>query len=135
MIYFQSGEDYVSDFLVLHPQSTMTAPGKSMKVSLRVEDASNIAVYRSSSDQQFSTWTKLDTHVEDNVAHFEASSGGVYVAKSHSNHLLIVALIVSALVVALIIVGGIFYFKRNPNKWQSLKGETANLKRNFRSDI
>ena len=113
----------------------MTTPGKSMKVSLKVEDASNIAVYRSSSDHHFSTWTKLDTEVEDNVAHFEASSGGVYVAKSHSNHLLIVALIVSALVVALIIVGGIFYFKRNPKKWQTLKGETANLKRNFKSDI
>lgn len=130
-----SGEEYVSDFLVLYPQSTMTVPGKAMKVSLKVVDASNIAVYRSSSDQHFSTWTKLDTEIEDNVAHFKASSGGVYVAKSHSYHLLIVALIVSALVVALIIVGGIFYFKRNPNKWKTLKGETVNFKRNFRSDI
>ena len=132
---FQSGEDYVSDFLVLYPQSSMTVPGKAMTVSLKVDDASNIAVYRSSSDQQFATWTKLDTEVEDGVAHFQATAGGVYVAKSHSNTVLIVALIIAVLAIALIIVGGVMYFKRNPSKWKHLKSETENLTKNLKSDV
>lgn len=131
----KSGDDYVSDFLVLYPQSSMTLPGKAMRVSLKVEDASNIAVYRSSSDQHFATWTKLDTEVEDGVAHFQASAGGVYVARSHSYTVLIVALIVSALVIVLIVVGGVMYFRRNPKKWNALKEETVNLKKNFKSNV
>ena len=113
----------------------MTMPGKAMSVSLKVEDGNNVAVYRSSSDQRFATWTKLDTDVEDGVAHFQATAGGVYVAKSHDNTVLIVALIVSALVVILIIVGGAVYFKRNPAKWKYLKEETQHLKKGLKSDV
>lgn len=103
-----------------------------MDVTLKVDrDASNIEVYRTSSDSNFATWTKLDTEIDGDTASFKAESGGVYVAKSHSYTVLIVALIVSLLVIALIVVGGIYYFRKNPNKWSQIKDETKNVRRNF----
>jgi len=107
-----------------------------MTITLKVDpDGSNIAVYRTSSDTNFATWTKLDTEVDDDQATFQASSGGVYVAKSHSHTVLIVALVVSILVVALVVAGGVFYFKRNPSKWAYVKHSTTKLKRNFNDQV
>lgn len=105
-------------------------------VTLKVDpDASNVAIYRTSSDTDFNTWTKLDTDVDGDFVQFKADSGGVYVAKSHSYTVLIVALLMSLLVVALIVVGGVWYFRKNPAKWQKLKGDAKNVKRNFAESL
>ena len=136
LFYLQAGDKFVSDFLVIYPQDSIAAPGKYMEVTLKVDgDNSNIAVYRSSSDTDFATWTKMETTVDGDVAKFQAQSGGVYVAKSHSYTVLIVALVVSIVAVALIVVGGVMYFKRNPNKWKNLKNESQNIPRNFQSKV
>lgn len=132
----KAGEDYVSDFLVLYPQSTLARPGKHMDVSLHIDpDASNVAVYRTSSSGNFGTWTKLDTDIDGATASFRATSGGVYVAKSHSNTLLIVALVLSTVVILAVVVGGVCYFRKNPNKWKKLKTETAHLKSNLKDKV
>ena len=114
----------------------MVSSGKHMDISLKIDsDSSNVAVYRTSSDSDFSTWTKIDTEVDGDVANFKATSGGVYVAKSHSNSVLIVALVVSALVILALVVGGVWYFRKNPSKWSKLKNETKNVKRNFNENV
>ncbi|XP_045164195.2 protein DD3-3-like [Mercenaria mercenaria] len=132
----KAGDDYVSDFLVLYPQLSIANPGKHMDVTLKVDpDANRVAVYRTSSESNFGTWTKLDTEVDGDVASFKATAGGVYVAKSHSDTVLIVALVVSALVILALVVGGICYFKKNPNKWKKLKTDAKNVKRNFNEEL
>lgn len=122
----------MSDFLVVYPQTPMTMPGKHLSMTMKVdEDASRVAVYRTSSDNGFATWTKLDTEVDGEIATFKAEAGGVYVARSHSYTVFLTALCVALVVVALIAIGGIVYYKRNPSKWKKLKGEAKNVKRNF----
>lgn len=131
-----AGEDYVSDFLVVYPQSSLARPGKHMEVTLKIDpDQSNVAVYRTSSDGNFETWTKLDTDINGDTASFRASAGGVFVAKSHSYTVLIVALVVSGCILIILVVGGVCYFRRNPTKWQKLKGETQNLKRGLKDKV
>lgn len=112
----------------MHPESVLTQPGKHIEVTLRVDkDKSNIAIYRSSETTGFSVWTKIEADIKGDMAHFKTKSGGVYVAKTHSYTVLIVALVLSVLVVGLIIVGGVCYFRKNPNKWQKLKKSPKNL--------
>ncbi|KAH3872578.1 hypothetical protein DPMN_035796 [Dreissena polymorpha] len=112
----------------MHPESVLTQPGKVIKVTLTVDtDKSNIAIYRSSETTGFSVWTKIEADIMGDMAHFKTQSGGVYVAKSHSHTVLIVALVLSLLVVVLVIVGGICYFRKNPNKWKKLKKSPKNL--------
>ncbi|XP_052266868.1 protein DD3-3-like isoform X2 [Dreissena polymorpha] len=123
-----AGEKFASDFLIMHPESVLTQPGKVIKVTLTVDtDKSNIAIYRSSETTGFSVWTKIEADIMGDMAHFKTQSGGVYVAKSHSHTVLIVALVLSLLVVVLVIVGGICYFRKNPNKWKKLKKSPKNL--------
>lgn len=107
-----------------------------MDVSLKIDsDASRVSVYRTSSDKNFGIWTKLDTEVDGDMAKFKATAGGVYVAKSHSNTVLIVALIVAGVVILAIGVGSVVYFRKNPKKWKKLKSETKNVKRNFNNEL
>jgi hypothetical protein len=114
----------------------MVSAGKHMDISLKIDsDSSRVAVYRTSSDSNFGTWTKIDTEVDGDVAKFKATSGGVYVAKSHNNSILIVALAVSAVVILALVLGGVWYFRKNPAKWSKLKNETKNVKRNFNDTV
>ena len=107
-----------------------------MAVSLKIDDdADNVAVFRTTSANNFATWMKLDTELEGDVAYFKAEGGGVYVARSVSGINFIVPLICSLLVVLLIIGGALFYFKRNPDRWQKLKGDAKNVKRNFADTV
>ncbi|KAL4227007.1 hypothetical protein ACF0H5_014983 [Mactra antiquata] len=130
------GDDYVSDFLVIYPETSLAAPGKYMSVTLKVDpDASNVAIYRTTAASNFETWTKLETDIEGDTAMFKASSGGVYVAKSHSYKELILALVLSSLVLVVLVIGGACYFKRNPSKWKKLKSNTKNVTRNFDNKV
>ncbi|WAR25145.1 DD3-like protein [Mya arenaria] len=132
----QAGEDFASDFLVLYPESKLAQAEKYMTVSLKIDgDASNVGMYHTSSKNGFTTWTKVHSNIDGDFAHFKASSGGVYVAKSHSHTVLIVALVVSISVMLGIVFGGVLYFRKNPTKWKKLKSETQNLKKNFNDNI
>lgn len=107
-----------------------------MAVTMRIKpDTSNVKIYRTSTINGFETWTKLDTDIDGDYAHFKATAGGVYVAKSHSNSVLIVALVVSILVMLCLILGAVLYFKKNPKKWMKLKNDAKNVKRNFDDNI
>lgn len=132
----KAGDDFASKFLVVYPQESLTVPGQYILASLKLtSDTSNVAVYRSNSEKGFSTWTKIDTTVNGGVASFQMSSGGVYVARTHSYTVYIVVGVVAVIVIAIIVIGAIVYFKKNPQKWNRLKNETQNVKRNFDSKI
>ena len=77
----------------------------------------------------------MDAEVNGNMATFQASSGGLYVAKTHSYTVLIVSLVVAIVVVALIIAGTVFYFRRNPSKWKKLKSNASKLPDNFKTQV
>lgn len=131
------GEKYVSNFVVISPQTELAVLGKKFQVHMQTDpDASNVNIYVSSTDSGFSSWSKVKSDIgKDGVATFSASRGGVYVAKSDSYTVLIISLCVSILVVFLIVGGGILYFRKNPGKWTQLKESTNVVKRSTQDKV
>ncbi|KAK3607199.1 hypothetical protein CHS0354_008883 [Potamilus streckersoni] len=84
-------EMYSSNFVVLSPQTELTAPGKKFQFRMQTDPgAENVNIYLLSSDSGLSSWNKVESAIgKDGVARFTASRGGVYVAKSDSYTVLI----------------------------------------------
>ena len=55
------------------------------------------------------------------MVEFQTQYGGVFVARKHSALGAIVGIVAACVVVALLVVATIIYFKRNPGKWQRMK--------------
>lgn len=100
----------------------MTANGKTVAVSMKVnEDANDVVIYRSNSEN-FSGWTKVDTSINNGVAEFQVDEGGVFVARSHSSAGPIIGIVIGCIVLGLIVIAAVVYFKKNPAKWMALRG-------------
>ena len=72
------------------------------------------------------SWTEVTINSSDatSVA-FQAKSGGIYVVKKEPNVALIVSITAACIVVGLIILGTIFYFKRYPGKFSKMRTNTS----------
>lgn len=68
--------------------------------------------------------------LQGDVAQLEVTEGGVYVARSHSNAGTVVGVVIAALVVAVAVIASVVYFRRNPDKWNSV---TSNFRKAGRS--
>lgn len=57
---------------------------------------------------------------------FETFSGGIYVARTMPDKAAIAGIVITCLIVVIAIGGSVFYFRRYPEKWQSLKTSCVN---------
>ena len=119
----QSGGDVSGKFLVIHPEEPLTAEGQTFTVELKIDygGLEDVKLYHSNSNS-FSTWSTVDVDVSDGKATFQATEGGVYVAKVDSNIGVVIGAVVGCLLlVALVIVGTVWYFRKHPSKLSHMK--------------
>ncbi|XP_074661734.1 protein DD3-3-like [Tubulanus polymorphus] len=129
------GNDYASNFIVIHPQTKLTASGKTFNVKMKLTGSeNNVAIYRTNADN-FATWTRIDAQIQNQEANFAVSEGGVYIARLQSPVGLIVGIVVSLLVVLLIVVGTTCYLRRYPAKWVAIKSRASSFQRSFQTRI
>ena len=73
-----------------------------------------------------------DVQFEGGMAKFQASQGGVYVARTkEANVGMIVGVTVACIVVVAVIVGTVMYFRRHPAKWQAVRTTCRNAERSL----
>ncbi|XP_005096259.1 protein DD3-3 [Aplysia californica] len=131
-----AGDDYASDFVVLQPENLIEEGDDDKFFTLRIQlsdDSDDVDVYYAPSD--FSAWSKADAHVGGGVATVRAQHGGVYVARSKSNVGMIVGVVIACVVVVVIVSGAVFYFRRNPTKWQAVKTNCRNAERSMKNKV
>lgn len=131
----QEGDGYASDFFIIHPEELVSEnQDKTFTFELTVsDDTKNIEIYHSTTD--FSAWSKVQARITDGKAIIQARSGGVWVARHHTNVGMIVGIVVACIVVVVVVIGTIFYFRRNPNKWQAVRTTCRNAERSTHSKV
>ncbi|CAL1539911.1 unnamed protein product [Lymnaea stagnalis] len=128
------GDDFASDFFIINPDNLISGEGKTFTLELKLSDDSDgVDIYHASTD--YSGWSKISANIGDGVARVQASSGGVYVARKETNVGMIVGIVVGCVVVIAIIIGSVFYFRRNPSKWQAVRTTCRNAKRSTHSKV
>ncbi|XP_071081858.1 protein DD3-3-like [Haliotis cracherodii] len=129
------GSDYVSNFLVVYPQSQIASDSKTFTIELKVDSgSSDVVVYRSNANN-FATWTRVDASIDGNMAKFQAQGGGVFVARSSSNIGMVVGIAIACIVIVVILIGTLVYFKLHPKKWQSVKNNAKYIQRSTQSKV
>lgn len=107
---------------------------KTVTLELKLSDSSgSIEIYHANAD--FSGWSKVQANIGDSRATIQARSGGVYVARTETNVGMIVGLVIGSVVLVVVVAGSIFYFSRNPSKWQAVRTTCRNAKRSTSSKI
>lgn len=97
-------------------------------------DASGVEIYRSKSSDMAS-WTKVPSSVSGSTASLQVDQGGVYVARSHQNLGPIIGIAVACVVVALIVVATIVYFRKNPSSFEKLKSGARKAERSVQNRV
>ena len=71
------GNEYASYFVVVSPQDLKTVDCKKMTMKMKVDSSvtSPPQIYRSSEQENFRTWYKVDAEINDGVASFQTSQG------------------------------------------------------------
>ncbi|XP_061187895.1 protein DD3-3-like [Saccostrea echinata] len=129
------GDDYASNFVVIRPETVVTQNGATFTIQMQVDpDASNVEIYRSKF-QDMASWTKIPSSVNGGTASFQVDQGGVYVARSHQNLGPIIGIAVAGIVLALVVVATIVYFRRNPDRFQKLKSGARKAERSVQNKV
>lgn len=97
-------------------------------------DASGVEIYRSKSTDM-ATWTKIPSSVSSGTASFQVNQGGVYVARSHQNLGPIIGIVAACVVVVLVVIASVVYFKRNPNSFEKLKSGARKAERSVQNKV
>ncbi|RUS72438.1 hypothetical protein EGW08_019800 [Elysia chlorotica] len=118
------GDDYASDFFLVTPenlvQSQSDESSNSFTFEMQVSDSDGVEVYHATED--LTVWSRADADIGGGMARIKTQRGGVFVARSHSKVAMIVGVTVACVVVvALVVAGAVFYFRRNPQKWQAVR--------------
>lgn len=131
---FQEGDGYASDFVVIYPDELIgDQQDKTFVLEMKVDDSKNVDLYHATTD--FSVWSKVEARIQDGRATVQARTGGVWVARRHTNIGMIVGIVVACVVVVAVITGTVIYFTRNPTKWQAVKTNCRNAKRSTHSHV
>ena len=114
--HFQVGDDYVSSFLSITPDTSLTHEDRKFKITIPIRSAGSTSVYHTNAD--FSTWSKIHgAEFNNGEARFEASRGGTYVVVKQQNLTAIIAgVTVSLVVVLVVVIVTVLYFRRYPEK-------------------
>jgi hypothetical protein len=113
----------------------MTQNGATFTVQMKIDpDASEVEIYRSNS-QDMATWTQIPASVNGGTASFQASQGGVYVARSHTQVGPIIGIVVGCVVLLVVVVAVIVYFKRNPERFEKLRSGARKAERSVQNKV
>ena len=109
-------------------------PGKTFTFEMQVSDSDNVEVYHATED--LTVWSRAEAEIGGGMARVQAQRGGVFVARRTSQVAMIVGVTVACLVVvALIVAGAVFYFRRNPTKWQAVKTTCSKAELSMHSKV
>lgn len=135
LLYLQTGDKYASNFIVVQPETIITQSGATFTVQMQVDpDASEVEIYRSKSSDM-ATWTKVPSSVSGSTASFQVDQGGVYVARSHQNLGPIIGIVAACVVVLLVVIASVMYFKRNPSSFEKLKSGARKAERSVQNKV
>ncbi|XP_065192631.1 protein DD3-3-like [Sycon ciliatum] len=117
-----------SDCLAVFPERQLAYGNNSMWMNMKLNERQSggkVRVYQTTTGAA-NSWTEVTINSSDatSVA-FQAKSGGIYVVKKEPNVALIVSITAACIVVGLIILGTIFYFKRYPGKFSKMRTNTS----------
>ena len=129
----QVGDGFASKFVVIYPQRPLSHPNQPLTVSMKVDtSAHGLAIYHTNSEN-FATWTRVDAQIDNNnnMATFKTHEGGVFVARYQTNVPLVVGMVITLLVFVMIVVGSIVYFRRYPEKWESVTQRYRDVRRSM----
>jgi len=131
-----AGNGYASDFILISPEKQIAMADRKFEVKMKLDEGAsgNIKLYKTNS-QHFSTWEEVDADIQDGTASFQASEGGVYVARSHVNAGAIAGGVIAALVIVVIVAATVFYFRSKPEKMDAINRRFRNAKRGTQSAI
>lgn len=130
-----TGDKYASNFIVVQPETIMTQSGATFTIQMQVDpDASEVEIYRSKSSDM-ATWTKVPSSVSGSTASFQVDQGGVYVARSHQNLGPIIGIVAACVVVLLVVIASVMYFKRNPSSFEKLKSGARKAERSVQNKV
>lgn len=129
------GHGYASNFLIVNPHSLKTS--NKFVIGMKVDSGvtSKIQFYRSSDALDLKTWFKVDSSMNDGLATLEVREGGVYVARTLPDSAIISGIVVTCIVIVIVIGGTTFYFRRHPDKWQTVKRSAMNVCRSCKSSV
>ncbi|GFR70427.1 protein DD3-3-like [Elysia marginata] len=130
------GDDYASDFYLVTPENLVQSEEsqKTFMVEMKVSDSDDVEIYHATED--LTVWSKADADIGGGKARIQAKRGGIFVARKHSKVAMIVGVTVACFVVLVaVIVGGVFYFRRNPAKWQAVKTSCSSAKLSMQSKV
>ncbi|CAG5125430.1 unnamed protein product [Candidula unifasciata] len=129
------GDSYASGFVFIYPDELIgDQKDKAFTLEMKLDkDSNNVEVYYAATD--LSVWSKVEARIQDGKATIQARSGGVWVARQHTNVGMIVGIVIACVVVIAVLAGTIFYFARNPGKWQAVRTNCRNAKRSMHSHV
>lgn len=120
---------------MVQPETIITQSGATFTVQMQVDpDASEVEIYRSKSTDM-ATWTKVPSSVSGSTASFQVDQGGVYVARSHQNLGPIIGIVAACVVVLLVVIASVMYFKRNPSSFEKLKSGARKAERSVQNKV
>lgn len=120
--------------MALYPETKLTTQGKTITMKIKLNADKDVSIYRSTTDNLHS-WVEMDAEINNGVASFQTSHGGVYVATTSSNLAFIVGIVVGCVVIAIIVIATVVYFKRNPGKWQKMKNKMHYAERSMQDKV
>eukprot|EP00794_Sanderia_malayensis_P006165 gene6165-6876_t len=128
------GDGFASKFIAIHPMQQLAQSGKTFTVKMKVDDGgSNSRIYHS---VDMKIWTRVaDVSYDGNVASFQASSGGVYVARKHANVGMIAGITVACIVLLVVVIGTVIYCRKKPGTYERATTRLRNLPRSLKSEI
>ncbi|XP_077997419.1 protein DD3-3-like isoform X2 [Glandiceps talaboti] len=131
-----AGSAYASDYIVLHPQQKLTQEDKTfiMKMKVTMPSTDEIKIFHSTNDN-LGSWQRIKAEVKGHEVTFETDMGGIYVARTEPNVVAIVGIVIGCLAAVVLIVGTIIYFRRHPDKWDSLKHGCNIAKKSTQSEV
>lgn len=123
--------DISSHLILIEPDDVLAAESKKFQMTIKFErpKAHSVTVYHSWVKSEFSTWSKVNADVNDDIVSLSVSNGGAYVVTTHSNLGMILGIVFGILGAFLVVaVLGVFYFRKNPKAYN-------NIKRKFQSKL
>ena len=107
---------------------------RTFTVEMQVSDSDDVEVYHATED--LTVWSRADADIGGGKARIQAQRGGVFVARKHSKVAMIVGVTVACVVVVALVIGGaVFYFRRNPSKWQAVRTTCSRAELSMHSKV
>ncbi|XP_038054234.1 protein DD3-3-like [Patiria miniata] len=115
------GTYYETNFVVITPVEKFTVGDRKFEVRIKLLESNTdmIGVYRSDPDNLVN-WVRMDAKTEGQELVFSVDQGGAYVARGTVSGGFVAGVVIALVVLVVIVGGSVFYFRKNPDKWESM---------------